>query len=52
MAVFRSHNIIYANLHALFISDSVAAESLSLYDGVDDDQLMAAAELVESAANN
>ena len=46
-------NIKYANFNAFFfISDAVAAESLSLYDGVDDDELMAAAELVESTANN
>jgi len=35
-----------------FISDAVAAASLSLYDGVDDDQLMAAAELAKSTVNN
>jgi len=44
--------MIYANLHASFISDAVAAESLSFYDGADDDQLMAAAKLAESTANN
>jgi len=44
-------NIKYANFNAFFfISDAVAAESL--YDEVDDDQLMAAAELAESTANN
>ena len=52
VVVYRCHNIIYANLHALFIiSDAVAAQSLSLYDGVDDDQLIAAAELAETTNN-
>jgi len=36
------------NLNVLSISDALAAENLSLYDGVDDDELIAVAEFVEN----
>jgi len=52
IVVHHCRNMKYTNFNAFFISDAVVAASLSLYDGVDDDQLMAAAELAENTTSN